>query len=329
VEERRVAVIGLGLIGGSIARALARRPELELVAYDRRPGVRSAALRAGIRVCPGPESALAGAAAAIIAVPPETVADEVERALACGVGLVTDTAAVKAPIEAELRRRLSPEQLRCYIGGHPLAGSQHQGWEAGSATLLRGCTWAVCAPEPQLDRFLQLGELLEHFDARIVACEATAHDAAVARSSHLAQMLEVALAAKLADEPSTVHLLSGPALRDLTRLAEAPYSGSWQETLSGNRDELCAAVDELIGELADLRQQLQGEQAATSAETLWRHGQLGRERLLRLRWREPRWRQASAPLGTWWRRLVDLGERGVAIRRPHRDGLLLGFERTA
>lgn len=68
---------------------------------------------------------------------------------------------------------------------------------------------------------------------------------------------------------------------------------------------------------------------AHTQEKLWRHGQFGRSRLMSTRWREPRWRQASAPLGTWWRRLVELGQRGVAIRRPHLDGVLLGFERTA
>lgn len=166
----RTAVIGLGLIGGSVLRRLGAEHGFSAVGYDERRASRQQAKRAGHDIASDVDEAIDGADLVVVATPPQAVAGLVRQALSAGAGAVTDCAPVKAPI-AEQLADLPADQLGRYIGGHPLAGSERTGWRASSAKLLVGCSWAVTATDPQLEAFLTVARMLATFEARIVACE--------------------------------------------------------------------------------------------------------------------------------------------------------------
>ena len=137
----RVAVLGLGLIGGSVARRLLDRGA-QVVAWDPDPATRESARDLGIEVLTGPEG-LAGVAVDLVVVAVPLRAVERTAQLLSGVlgphTVVTDVASVKAPVrEAMVRAGLGAQ----YVGAHPMAGTEHSGFGASRADLLTGARWA-------------------------------------------------------------------------------------------------------------------------------------------------------------------------------------------
>ncbi len=306
----RVGVIGLGLIGGSIARRLTERPgEFEVVGFDA-----DGAARDGIELEPEAGELARRSDLVVVAVPPDRTAAVVAEALgASDDAVVTDVASVKAPILDEVSR-LTPAALHRYLPGHPLAGAEENGWSAARPDLLDEATWAVCAPiadapgEP-----LELaGRLIDAFGARLVVCEPREHDRAVARTSHAPHVVARALAAAPPDggpSPQLTALLSGGAFRDMTRVAAADPR-LWQSILDLNRHEVRAVLDEWIAAL-------RGEHR--EAEPMV-------ELVERLRWHEPAaWERRSLDWPAWTE-LMALSRSGTAIRRPRLEGNRLTFQ---
>jgi prephenate dehydrogenase len=325
-EPAVFAFVGLGLVGGSLARGALDAGHRTL-GWDELPGTRAAAEREGIEILT-PGEMIAEADLIVVATPPSEAARVVPELLRLGAPAVTDTASIKAPIFAALGA-LDPELRRRFVGGHPMAGSQATGWRASDPEIFRGATWAACSPEqPELRVFLLLAQLTEVFSAGIVPCDPERHDEAVAVSSHTIQYLQQAIGAGLADEPPLVHRLSGPALRDTTRLAESPFEGLWHDVFQSSPQGLSRGLGKVIDELDQVKRAVdRGDEEAV--RSLWRHGLLGRQRLLDSRWRDKSWRRGSVSLGQWWPGLVALSENGVAIRNPEEDsGALLLFDRT-
>src|SRR6266700_633499 len=136
----RVAVIGTGLVGGSVGMAL-RRAGIEVRGYDRDAGraMQAKELGAVDEVAGSLSEAVAGADAAVVAVPVGDVAGLVVEALDAGVPAVTDAGSVKAPVVAaveEARPDLAPR----FVGGHPMAGSEQDGLDGADADLFVGAT---------------------------------------------------------------------------------------------------------------------------------------------------------------------------------------------
>lgn len=236
----KVGVAGLGLIGGSLLRALGG------VGYDADPAVRAAASAEGFDVAETLEG-LRGAELVFVAVPPAAtyaVVDEVLAAVPDAV--VADTASVKGDV---------PERER-FVAAHPMAGAETSGWAASSPDLLRGATWAVCGQPPA-----RLAEAVEALGGRVVTCTPEEHDAAVARTSHVPHLVAVALAALAPDTT-----LAGPAFRDMTRVAHADPA-LWAQILTANRQAVEPALDELIARLAQLRAMLGDEEILREAWT--------------------------------------------------------------
>jgi prephenate dehydrogenase len=291
----RVGVVGLGLIGGSIARRLAELPDLyEPIGYD----VRNES-RAGLEVADTIENLARAAEMVIVAVPPKVTASVVTAVLQADPDvLVTDVASVKAPIVKELG-----DQDR-YLPSHPLAGSETTGWRAAKADLLQSTTWAVCPPSPgaPAELLCRWGALFDAFDARLVVCDAEDHDVAVAHTSHAPHVLAAAVAASLAaqDHPRLTAALSGGSLRDIARLARSDQA-LWREILELNGANTEAA-------LAHVRSALDNPPA-------WDRGAQMAELVHQLRWSEPVWERRDFEWPAW-DELEQLGSQGVAIRRP-------------
>ncbi|HET9111347.1 MAG TPA: prephenate dehydrogenase/arogenate dehydrogenase family protein [Ktedonobacterales bacterium] len=259
----RVAIIGLGLMGGSLGLALradgsAGEPlAREVVGYDSAPGVAQRAVARGAldSSCESLAEAVTAADLVVIATP-TLAAEQTLRAAATHLApdvVVTDLCSVKAPLVAVASQALRrPER---FVGGHPMAGRERAGIEAASADLYRGARWAL-TPTPQTapDAVSRLRALVEALGAEPLELDAVAHDAAVAGISHLPLTLAVALAQMLAeaDDWPTMALLAAGGYRDTTRVAAGdPIMG--RDILLANREALLARLDAFAGTLGRLR----------------------------------------------------------------------------
>jgi prephenate dehydrogenase len=243
VRTRRpvVAIVGLGLIGGSLARALTRAG-YRVLGVDK-PGVRRRARAQGAvaQTMATPEAAARRADVVVLAAPPRANLALLRRlAGRASPGLViTDVGSVKGPICA-LARRLG---LRGFVGGHPVAGTEGRGFAAASPDLFRGRAWAL-TPTPHRTRALsRVRALVRAVGGRPVTVSARDHDRALAFLSHLPQVVSFALLDAVRRDPVAArHLgLAGPGFRDMTRLARSPRP-LWREILGQNRVEVARAL---------------------------------------------------------------------------------------
>ncbi|WP_045747218.1 prephenate dehydrogenase [Actinoplanes rectilineatus] len=210
----RTAVIGLGLIGGSLLRASAAAGH-ETTGFDVDPATREAARAAGHRVAETVGAAVEGADVTVVGVP-LTVLHEVLPELAGHDGLVTDVTSVKGPV----RDLMAKHGIRRFVGGHPMAGKETSGFAASDPDLFTGCAWVLCL-EPHgtdLGDWLTLARLFTGMGARVVPVTADEHDDAVAGISHVPHLVAAALAAPIAADPLAGALAAG-SFRDGTRVA--------------------------------------------------------------------------------------------------------------
>jgi len=221
-EARTVAIIGVGQIGGSIGLALAGSVAWRRVGFDLDPQAGDAALAAGaIDSLAGTlAEACRGADLAVIATPVDAIPACVLAAAASlprGAALVDTGSARRGISEAVREARARGVDA---IGGHPLAGNEGRGLASARADLFRGARFVLCpvdaagppAPAAVLDLIHALG-------AAPLPASADQHDAALARTSHLPYLLSRALRAS-ASAASELGL-SGPAFRDMTRVARS------------------------------------------------------------------------------------------------------------
>lgn len=254
MEVRSVAVLGLGLIGGSLARRLA--PDYDVVGYDADPGTRGAAATEGIAVADSTVDAVAGRDLVVLAMPLPAI----ESALAAVAGsgatpVVTDVASVKAPALAAARAALGPARGR-FVGGHPMAGSERSGFGASDPRLFDGAAWVLCVEDDtDLAAWLAVAALVARLGCRIVPCPADAHDAAVARVSGLPHLLALTLAGVGADGGPLALTLAAGSFRDGTRVASTRPE-LITALCDGNRAALAQVTDHAVGRLAEARDAL-------------------------------------------------------------------------
>ncbi|MGE0452245.1 MAG: prephenate dehydrogenase [Vicinamibacteria bacterium] len=248
MRSLRVAVVGLGLIGGSLARAL-RTAGHQVRGIDR-PGVLRAASRArAIERGVSLEQAADWADVLVLAAPPRANERLLRRLARLGPArlVVTDVSSVKQPIVAEARRLA----LRRFVGGHPIAGSERSGFGASRAGLFAGAAWVLTpTAETEAGALRLVRRLARAAGARPIVLDAARHDRALAFLSHLPQLVAWALAGAVrADAVARAELrLAGPAWRDMTRLCRSP-ARLWAQILAANRIEVVRAVRALRAEL--------------------------------------------------------------------------------
>jgi len=243
---QRASIIGTGLIGGSIGRALrARGWHVTGVDADPAAGERAAALGAIDAVGLDPDAAIT-----FVAAPVRAIAAEVRRALAETSGVVTDVGSVKASLVAEI------DDPR-FVGGHPMAGSEQLGVEGSSADMFQGAVWVltpVAHTDP--DGYATVDAVARSFGAEVVALPPDRHDALVAVVSHVPHLTAAALmsiADQRADEHAALLRLAAGGFRDMTRIA-AGTPTIWPDICAENRDAIVDMIDQLTGELVRLRQ---------------------------------------------------------------------------
>ena len=242
----RTTVVGLGLIGGSLLRALAAAGH-DVTGYDTDPGTRDQARSAGFRVAESVGGAVLGAELTALAVP-LTVLPEVTAQLAAHDGLVTDVTSVKGPV----RDLMAAHGVRRFVGGHPMAGKETSGFAVSDPDLFAGCAWVLCL-EPHgtgLEDWLTLARLCTGLGARVVPVTAADHDTAVARISHVPHLFAAVLAGQLQGDPLAGALAAG-SFRDGTRVA-ATRAELTAAMCGGNAAPVRRELERLIGELRTL-----------------------------------------------------------------------------
>ena len=268
-----VAVVGVGLIGGSIGLAARERAGALVRGWDTRDGVLATALERGALTdaCGSLAEALEGASVAFVAVPvgalPGTVADVL--AAAGEDCVVTDVGSTKRSVVAAV------DDPR-FVGGHPLAGAETAGVEHARADLFDGAPYVLTSTEDGSDpaALAALEETLASVGASVRVMTAREHDRALALVSHLPQLLSSALASTVGDQPDAAALLglSGSGFRDVTRLAASPWS-VWRDILATNPREVASALDQLLDKLTaerdELRQLSDGGQSLEATAALF------------------------------------------------------------
>jgi prephenate dehydrogenase len=260
-----VAVIGLGLIGGSVLRALAGAGH-RVLGYDADPITRATARTAAARapadgrwqVTANPADAVAHAQLVVVAVPLPAVGAVFDELAGVGyTGLVTDVTSVKGAVRdlVDTRLRGGYGRLAGYVGGHPMAGKERSGFESSDPALFADAAWVLCLePDTNLGDWLELAVLVTGLGARVVPATANEHDLAVASVSHLPHLVAAALAAEVAGDPLALTLGAG-SFRDGTRVA-ASQPGLVAAMCGGNAEALLAALDGMTEALAAAREAL-------------------------------------------------------------------------
>ena len=259
-----VAVIGLGLIGASLAGALAAKMSgVRVFGVDTDAATCAAATDRGwCDAATGPDDPAFRAfiendcELVVIATPVAAVDDYLVRLRDWGyTGVVTDTISTKGHILAAAAELL-PAPAR-YVPGHPMAGSEQSGIAGARADLFEGANWILCPDESTVpEDFQHLHELVTGLDARVVSLRREEHDAAVAVVSHVPHMVAsslMQLASAHADDTGSIMRLAAGGFKDTTRIA-AGSPKLWCGIAFDNKDALSDGLDEIqgiIGAFAD------------------------------------------------------------------------------
>lgn len=280
-----VTLLGLGLIGGSLARAWRAGPlPLTLTGHDR-PEVLAQALEAGVidRAADTPESAVSGADIVVMALPLPALLDAIPRIAPhlSPHALVTDVGSVKAVVQ-DAAQVLRPG---AFVGGHPMAGAEKGGFAHSDAFLFENAVYVLCPPPGMptavfTHQYATLVALVEATGARVMVLDAHRHDEIAARVSHVPQLLATALAAATgaqANDDDALLTLAAGGFRDMTRIAASPF-GVWQGILDGNRAQVVSALDQVLGNLHALRDALEARDDKTVG-AFFEQGALTRTRI--------------------------------------------------
>ncbi len=262
----RVAIIGLGLIGGSLGLALkkaeASHPEppakkLEITGYVRRPEAASLAMSLGVvdRVETSLDAAVKGAGMVVIATPVLTIKEIMSRiadSLSPGC-IVTDAASTKAQV-MKWASELLPRTVD-FIGGHPMAGREAYGMKAAQADLFQGCVYCLTPPDRVSPSAVdKLVDMVKRIGATPFFIGAEEHDKLTAGISHLPLIISAALVSSTAREPSwdRMSLLAASGYRDLTRLASGNPEVN-AHICQTNREAILRWIDRFIEQLERYR----------------------------------------------------------------------------
>jgi prephenate dehydrogenase len=253
----RLAVLGVGLIGGSIGLATRSRAGAHVVGYDPAERAIAAALELGAidEAAVSIAEAVRDTEAVFVATPVGALAQTVQAALAAAGPdcVVSDVGSTKRAIVAAVDDRR-------FIGGHPLAGAESAGVEHARADLFDAAAWYLTpAPDPSRPLLDRLEGVIGTLGACPVVVDAPTHDRLMARLSHLPHVFanllvnEAARSLERERRGLTQGLLgAGPSLRDATRVAGA-NSAIWVDIYLSNGDALIEAIDEAIEALGEVR----------------------------------------------------------------------------
>ncbi|MBN2168442.1 MAG: prephenate dehydrogenase/arogenate dehydrogenase family protein [Actinobacteria bacterium] len=256
---KKAAVIGTGLMGGSLAMALKEHDQIEtVVGYDISLETRKKAvdLRIADVISDTPQEAVSGCDLVFLATTVgavfdafSTIRDELEPG-----AVVSDIASVKLGITGKIEENLPPDVY--YIGGHPMTGSEQSGVESSRSDLFNACYYILTPTKnTDADAFGKMHRLISELGARVISMEPGLHDRAASTISHIPHVLSVLLmdhAIKANEEVKNLFTIAAGGFRDMTRLA-ASNPALWVDIATQNRDFIVeglrgmgSSIDELV-----------------------------------------------------------------------------------
>ncbi|HZL34977.1 MAG TPA: prephenate dehydrogenase [Tepidisphaeraceae bacterium] len=273
MQPKRISILGVGLLGGSIGLAVRQRLNgCAVVGYGHRRATLDAALTSGA-LDEGYEQlapAVRGADLVILCTPVglfRPLLAELAPLLSPGT-LVTDVGSTKRTVVTAAEELLSPQVH--FVGSHPMAGSEKRGVEFARADLYDG---ALCILTPtsrtDADALSRIEQFWEILGMRTCRISPEAHDRQLSDVSHLPHALAAALIAM--QEPDSM-ALAGKGFHDMTRIAGGDPT-LWRDIFLDNRDNLCASIDRLRAQLADLSLLLEPDKADALRQWLEQAGQ--------------------------------------------------------
>ncbi len=262
---RTIAILGTGLIGGSVGMALREEKFTgAILGWDKDDQQAHKALELGAitEIAEDPMSAAVAADVVLLAGPVFTILEWMDRLAPVlqAHQLVTDVGSVKHPIVLRAQAAFDAPDRAGFLGGHPMSGKEVYGVEHAEASLFRGSVW-LFTPQPGASTHplsIEWRGWVERFGSRTLDLEAVRHDELCAWVSHMPQMLATALSALYEDkfgDADDMRAIGGRALREMTRLGASPYS-MWRDVAHTNADAISDAIAALEQRLAHLREHL-------------------------------------------------------------------------
>ncbi len=257
---KRIAILGPGLLGGSIALKLRALGGSQVALWARRAEAVAEirALGCAEEASSDLRSVVSGADLVVLCVPVgamPTLARELAPLIREDT-IVTDVGSVKCAVVAELSAILPR-----FVGSHPMAGSEHTGMKAATAALFSKTT-CIVTPAASTDAaaLAQVSTFWQSLGCRVVSLPAEEHDECVALISHLPHLVAASLVNTVAGKNPHAFNVVGPGFRDTTRVSSGPPA-MWVEILSENSHAVGSALDALIAKLAEFRQTLARSEA--------------------------------------------------------------------
>lgn len=258
LSDFNICIVGLGLIGGSMAMALDKMGTGRLTGVDIDPDTLSLAREQKVvhDCSDNAEDFLGEADIVIISLYPESAvlfAERYSHRFKSGA-LVTDVCGLKQNVVRELRKRL-PEDVD-FIGGHPMAGREHYGLSWATPDIFRGANYILTPQEKSCKENVELLEKIIYGMGfrRVVVTSAERHDSMIALTSQLPHLLALSIALDPDSAGDSLHF-SGNSFRHISRLADFNVP-MWAELLYTNRENLLERLDQFIIHLEDVRQSL-------------------------------------------------------------------------
>ena len=262
-----VAIIGVGLIGGSLGLVWKKQAQdVEIIGFDQ-PATLDRAIEIGAldRAASSLEEAISGADVIVLATSIQSILELLEQ-IAPYVkpgAIVTDVGSVKGPVADCASNVLPPGVL--FAGGHPMAGSERRGIDQADALLFENAAYVLCPPDHMDASGLELEyasfvALIEATGARVIMLPPARHDRIAAFVSHLPQLLAVALMNHVASEnehnDAFLQLAAG-GFRDMTRIASSPFD-VWGDILKANDACILEVLDSFTRRIEALRREVAG-----------------------------------------------------------------------
>lgn len=283
----RIAIIGVGLIGGSLGLVWKKRlNNIHVVGFDNESVLAIALERGAIDTgAASLEEAVRDADVVVLAAPLRTIVSTLAGMaphLKSGA-VVTDVGSVKRPVLDQAADVLSDDVV--FVGGHPMAGSERRGVEHADAFLFENATYVLCpkhASDDLSEDQPQFVEMIRATGARLLLLDADRHDRIAATVSHLPQMIAVALMNYAADrnqhDDAFLKLAAG-GFRDMTRIASSPFA-VWRDILVANHGPILDALAGFATGLQKLRGRI-GAEDLDDLENTFRDAQSARESIPR------------------------------------------------
>ncbi|RBP61892.1 prephenate dehydrogenase [Brevibacterium sanguinis] len=331
----RVHIIGTGLLGASLGLALSQQ-NYRVSLEDTSPTAEQLAADLGAGEPAGGQGAdVDEPDIVVVATPPDVAAGVIAEALrAYPRATVTDVASIKTRLLEAVRGMVGASELDRYIGCHPMAGRERSGAIAARPDLFTARPWVVCSDEDTpADRLGAVVAMAEATGASVIHLDPGIHDAAVARVSHVPQVVASLVASQLRHAPLEEVALAGQGLRDVTRIA-ASDPGLWTQILTGNAEEVRAVLRDLRTELDAVISALDlgpGSTGVLARTIAW--GNEGYDRIPGKHGQAPTKYAVVTVLvpdtpGTLARLFKDIGDLGINVedfRMDHAPGRRLGI----